>query len=1004
MAVSSIKFQIDLDTKQMSSAMKSAQSSLRDTANTAKSSSGVLSTLGNGLKGIGSAAVNAVAKVGKMAMSVTVFKAVNSAVTMVTGSISGAISRIDTLNNSQRVFENMGFSADQSKAMMEKLNESISGLPTTLDSAVQGVQLLAASTGDIDKSQEVFAALNNGILGFGGTTEMVQNALIQLSQSFSNGKVDAQTWNSMINSGLGPALNALAKQMGLTTGEMKAGLSDGSISVEKFQNALIDLNKNGGAGMASLEEIAKTATSGIGTSMSLMQSAVTRGVADIVVGFDSLIKELTGKGIAEWIQSTGKQFEEKLKAISKSLGSFAEPLKGAKGTADEVFKAVAGLAETTGKAVEDSIGPIGEQLGKALETAANFITNNMDTIESVVTTAVEVVTGVVLGLGDAFDAIVPYVESAVDIIGEVVDGLKDMLPEGTSVTDVVRDLTPKVIAAVAGFKLLKGGIGLASGAFKTFTGALDSINKVKNFASAVTGGARAFEKLGPAGKIVATVFKTVGSVVKSVGGIFVTVFKAIGAAILANPIAAAIAAIIVVLVLLWTKCEWFRDGVMAVWESIKETWSTGVEAISQFMSELSTWISETWTNITTWISEAVTAIWTTTTETWSSIVEAVAGFMLGLLDAIITGITNVQTWWSETWTAIGTFFSDLWTGIVTFFVTTWEQIKQNFSEALAFVADAVSNIWNGIKTVTEAVWNAITAFITNFWNGLKIIFTTAVNVIKTVVQTAWNVIKTVTSAVWNGIKSVISTVWNGIKTAVSTAINTVKSVITNVWNTIKSVTTTVWNTVKSVISNAITGAKNTVSSIVNGIKSIVSNVFNGLKSTVTNVWNGIKTAITKPIEAAKNTVSGIVDKIKGLFNFKLKFPEISVPHIPLPHFKLSGSFNPLKGEIPSIGIDWYATGGIFSGPSVIGVGEAGDEAVVPLSNKSRMAPFAKAVADFMRDEQDSGKGGSSRPEQKVTLNVPLILNGREFARATVEDMETELNKKASDKKRRGGKR
>ena len=91
--------------------------------------------------------------------------------------------------------------------------------------------------------------------------------------------------------------------------------------------------------------------------------------------------------------------------------------------------------------------------------------------------------------------------------------------------------------------------------------------------------------------------------------------------------------------------------------------------------------------------------------------------------------------------------------------------------------------------------------------------------------------------------------------------------------------------------------------------------------------------------------------IKGLFNFKLKFPDISIPHIPMPHFRISGSFNPLKGQIPSIGIDWFANGGILTKPTAFGMngnkimvgGEAGKEAVAPLSDL--MAYVEKAVAN-----------------------------------------------------------
>lgn len=212
--------------------------------------------------------------------------------------VGDAIKRVDTLANANRAFENMGFSANATKDMMTALNKSILGLPTSLDAAVRNVELLASSTNDIGRSQKIFQALNDGIIGFGGTADQVNTAVIQLSQAFAGGRVMAQDWNSMLNAGLGPALNAIAKQMGITTSALRDGLSDGSISVSKFQDALIQLDQKGGGGMASLQKIAHDSTKGISTSIENAKTAVVRGLADIInaIGTNNIANAITNIG------------------------------------------------------------------------------------------------------------------------------------------------------------------------------------------------------------------------------------------------------------------------------------------------------------------------------------------------------------------------------------------------------------------------------------------------------------------------------------------------------------------------------------------------------------------------------------------------------------------------------------------------------------------------------------------------------------------------------------
>ena len=145
-----------------------------------------------------------------------------------------------------------------------------------------------------------------------------------------------------------------------------------------------------------------------------------------------------------------------------------------------------------------------------------------------------------------------------------------------------------------------------------------------------------------------------------------------------------------------------------------------------------------------------------------------------------------------------------------------------------------------------------------------------------------------------------------------------------------------WTELKTGVENVIIQLKTKISSIWESIKTTTTNVFNTLKNIVTNVWAGIKLAITNPVQAAFLVIKTIVDKIKGLFN-KL---HINIPHIKLPHFSIQppgwkiGDL--LQGKIPKLGINWYKTGGIFTSPSVIGVGEAGTEAVIPIDKLKEM--------------------------------------------------------------------
>lgn len=113
------------------------------------------------------------------------------------------------------------------------------------------------------------------------------------------------------------------------------------------------------------------------------------------------------------------------------------------------------------------------------------------------------------------------------------------------------------------------------------------------------------------------------------------------------------------------------------------------------------------------------------------------------------------------------------------------------------------------------------------------------------------------------------------------------------------------------------------------VKARAAQEWNAIKSDAVKIWNAIKNAIVSPIMTAYATVKAVINKIKSVFNaIKLKLD------LKLPHISVHGGSAPFgiggKGSLPKFDVKWYKTGGIFNNASVIGVGEAGTEAVVPL--------------------------------------------------------------------------
>lgn len=561
------------------------------------------------------------------------------------------------------------------------------------------------------------------------------------------------------------------------------------------------------------------------------------------------------------------------------------------------------------------------------------------------------------------DILMPAIRSIVSKLQGFVDKLNGM-DEGTKRTIVtiallVASIGPLLI--IIGTTISKIGV-----AMQGFVKLANGISKLK---IAIQGGTGVLGKLGAA-----------------LGGISAPVLAVV----------AVIAVLVATFVHLWKTNEGFRDAIIGTWTRIKDTISGFCQGIVDRLNALGfqfTDIVDVLKTVWNGFCQVLAPIFEGVFNNIANILSTVTGVITGILDVFIGIFTGN---WSQAWNGIKEIFSSIWNGISSFFSNILNVIKGVADVVLSWFGTSWNEVWTNIKTFFEGIWNGIATFFTTIWETLKNVVTVGIMAIgsilsaafdiitlpfrfiwencKKIIISVWDAIKSkvstviqavasIISTVMNTIKTVFTTVWNAIKTVVTTVVNAIKSVVTTVFNAIKSTATTVWNAIKTAITTPVNAIKSTVTSVFNSVKSAVTSIFNGIKSTVTSVWNGIKTAITTPIEAAKNKVKSVVDAIKGFFSGM----KISLPHIKLPHFKVTGKLSIAPPSVPHLSIDWYKEGGIMTSPTIFGMngsslmagGEAGAEAILPLAgfykqleamisshlNTSAMEKYLAVIAD-----------------------------------------------------------
>ena len=845
------------------------------------------------------------ASIKNLVVSLGLVKVAAAAFNVLKNSLDSAISRFDTMQKFPKVMKALGFSAEDSQRSINKLSDGIDGLPTKLDDVVASTQQMTAITGDLDRSTDTVLALNNAFLASGASTEDASRGMQQYNQMLSTGQVDLESWKTLQET-MPLALQKTAEAMGFVgksaQRDLYNALKEGTVTFDQFQDKLIEL----GTGTGMLATLAKENSLGIATSFGNLSNAVSKGVANLITKFDELVQKLTGKTIAQNIDSMksiiNKSFEEMSKVMDILIDNTDDMISAFKGLLDIVellapafiaatgayvgFKtalALGTLISFVGKiyGVITALGSMVSMFGvsgtayallsaiipagltvfqllsgvigaavaafiyfyKTSETFRNGINKTIEVVKSGLIKSFEYLKGV-------FISILPTLQKVADTVGNyLVKGFQKVVEVGSAIASV---------AVPAFFNFVDAVKRIVSSGIERFGSTLSQIGSVLSgiFSSGIELAGNLLEKFGGA-------FGKVGGVVSLVIGILTKV--AIAALGLTGPFGLAVS-LIISFISAWAKTgDFSADGITKVFDQLSETISNVADSISQYLPQIIESITSVITSIVDKIVEMLPQLTEIAIQLIQTLTDAIVTYLPKLIEITTKIITTIVQGISLALPALLLAVTEIITKLISAFAELLPKIIEVGTNLLTML---IQGIVAALPTIIEVVIQIINTLIDGFLTVLPMLLEVGLQIITSLVNAIITALPQLVEASTVIVTTFLTTIIEALPTLISAGIQMLMALIGGIIsilplliNAAIQITMALISALISALPQIIAAGIQLLLALIQGIISILPQLVAAAIQITIALVNALISALPQLISAGIKLIVALVDGV-----------------------------------------------------------------------------------------------------------------------------------------------